>query len=75
MTLNVTSNVFQAKYPGVCKNCNIDYEPGEDLVRDDGAYVHAVCGLTNTAPVARTGVCHVCFLERAMDGSCGCDEE
>lgn len=65
---------FEAKYPGRCVNCDNDIEVGDTLRWDDDVAVHAACKSAEELRIARERpACPKCWLEVAIDGSCGCD--
>lgn len=68
--------VFEAKFPGRCDDCREEIRPGQMIEsKPNGTYVHEVCpdGPDDFSLKARESVCPVCFMVRAVDGSCECE--
>ena len=68
---------FEAQFPGECSKCEQPITPGQQIASayyvgsgyHPVVYHHVVC------PVVRPRVvCPDCFMEKAANGSCGCDE-
>ena len=64
---------FAARYPGRCRACDESIEVGDDLVMDDNQAVHFDCASTRPLPSKPREVCPRCFIERAVNGDCGCE--
>ena len=68
------SRVIEARRWSECPSCEQSIRPGDLITPDpmDGAektWVHETCP---TEP-KRGEVCTVCFMEKALNGSCGCE--
>lgn len=59
-----------ATYKSRCEDCGGMIHVGQQIILAGGAgWVHDPC-----APGPRRGeICGVCFMEKALNGSCGCD--
>lgn len=64
--------MFEAKYAGTCADCDGRIDPGDSIMYDDrNKIVHVKCPVN----VDKIGeVCDRCFMEKSVDGKCGCDE-
>lgn len=68
------SRVIEARRWSECPSCEQAIRPGDLIIPDpmDGAektWVHETC----PAEPKRGEVCTVCFMEKALNGSCGCE--
>lgn len=64
-------NGFEAKYPGICRECEQDFDTGEVIKYDeDSELVHQTC--PDTGNWGRE-VCGVCWLQVPANGKCECD--
>ena len=59
---------FEAKHPGYCANCGETFDRGELVRYVDDAIEHVEC--VDIRPAR--DVCPECFLEKAVNGECGC---
>jgi hypothetical protein len=67
--------VFEARYDGRCPSCRRAIEKGEDVAYDaDARVVHAEC-VDLTKPAKPAEVCPRCFMTKASNGACGCEED
>lgn len=69
------SRKFEARYPGRCPApaCGQAIEVGDDLIMDDEQAVHFDCAAAPPAAGKPREVCPRCFIERSVNGECGCD--
>ena len=55
---------FEARYPGVCSDCEEPIRPGEQIVSlGDGEYEHVTC----RPPDRPAAVCTTCWLTKPCD--------
>lgn len=66
---------FTARYPGRCANCPDGIEPGDQLVYDeDDLVIHVTCRTTPKVTGKAPEICPRCFLAKATNGACSCDD-
>lgn len=59
-----------ARTGGTCEDCQGPIQVGDSITLAGGAgWVHDPC----PAEPKRGEVCTVCFMEKALNGSCGCE--
>jgi len=63
--------LFPAKYDGHCSECTVPISVG-DLIGWDGHYT--VCEDCATKPEPKPDICPKCFMARASNGTCGCED-
>lgn len=69
---------FTARYPGRCPACGDPIDIGEDLTWDDDQAVHFTCaGRPRISVITERAreVCPRCFVEKAVNGACACEED
>ena len=59
-----------SQYGGLCVDCDDRIEPGEEIHRVDGSWVHVECPIIERR--LSTQYCNRCFTFEALDGSCNC---
>lgn len=59
------SAVIEARHPGRCPECEETFDVGEQVTKHRDGWGHVQC------PQPRP-VCPECFVERALNGACGC---
>lgn len=66
---------FAATFPGKCSVCGEWFEEGSTIQRDpfDKGYRHADCDDADAQPSPAREVCDRCWLEKSIDGQCGCE--
>lgn len=63
---------FRAKYDGECANeCGERIHVGDEVEYVENELMHANCNAPECSP---RPVCHVCWMEKALNGACGCEE-
>lgn len=68
--------VFRAKYDGRCPACGEVIEKDEALMYDtDERVIHAECIDVKPRPRRAVEVCPRCFMEKAANGACECEEQ
>lgn len=70
--------MLTARWQTACAaECGRPIEPGEDMERAGEGWVHASCDPDVIPSIIEAGiehpVCPRCWLERSVDGSCGCE--
>lgn len=59
--------VIQARYSGVCPECEERWQPGDLIRADEYQWMHAVC--PDTPPEREHPVCQTCWLTHP-EGAC-----
>lgn len=67
-------SAFTARYRTTCPMCGTDVEPGQLAMWDAGEVVHATCDPTGRPLDPNPDVCPTCFMTRALNGSCDCED-
>ena len=66
--------MFEARYHSDCADCGWRIKPGDLAKYDDrGDVVHVVCP-EDVGLRAAGEVCGKCFIEKAANGACGCED-
>lgn len=67
---------FTARYPGRCRGCCRRIHPGETVTYSAEVLVHTTCAgdLPETPTTTPVSICWDCWQERAVDGSCRCED-
>lgn len=70
------SRPFPAKYDGRCPACAEVIDAGDLLIADaDDRFVHLDCADRKTGPQRPAEVCPRCFITKAANGACGCEDQ
>ncbi len=61
------SRIIEALHPGLCPVCEETFTVGTRITKHEGGWGHVQCPERAPRPV-----CPDCFMERALNGACGC---
>lgn len=66
---------FPAAFHGKCDHCGDRWQPDDPIAWDGIGFVHEACAIRTDADDSAGNVCPSCWLQRAINGACVCEDD